>query len=701
MKLPAFVRGIVASLKAAPKQNGTWTPIGPGSGGIDERTLLQRNREWVYVAADKNATSVKGVRFKVMQFEASDDDKEVFDGPLVEFLSQPSPDYTGKDFIYLTALYKELTGNAFWELVTKTSIAPLLPTDIAPVLEDGKFLGYRAPGPRGTQRVITREKMLHDRYIDPARPYWGVGKLQKIGKWVDTSEFLTDFMRNFFVNGSIFGGFLKTEEESVERIKLIRAGLSNDHQGVQNAHKIGVLPKGNEYQAAGTDLGKMQTGESDDRFRDKILAAFGVPKSVLGIVTDVNRANAEATEYGYAKNTVKPIVDDLIEFMNVRIAPLLDPTGKTYFAYDDFIPRNEEIDIKRRESALAKHAYMTVNEVRAEAGLPPVSDGDEIPEPLPAPEPGGDKPEKGKARQMMPLKRTVEARSAAITKPVPRHVRRVVTYERDIDGLADQIAKALKDAVDPDVMAHKSFVSRVEAYEGLVAGKVREFNGKQRNAVIQNLSHIVKAVAKSDLFDMEAEVAAMVDFVSPLLKGLITEQAIAEYLAQGFEGEFDQAASPLSSIVDRAVKRLARSYNKTTATLLRNTLNEGIENNEDLSQLAVRVNTVFDFSDAYRAAAVARTETFYIANEGSREAYRQSGVVKTLRWYTAEDERTCEFCAPEHGRAIGVNETFYPKGYELTGKDGGTLALNYRTIDVPPLHTNCRCFIRPAEIDVT
>ena len=179
------------------------------------------------------------------------------------------------------------------------------------------------------------------------------------------------------------------------------------------------------------------------------------------------------------------------------------------------------------------------------------------------------------------------------------------------------------------------------------------------------------------------------------------EQAIAEFEAQQFPGNLDQHEPRITRIVELAAKRLARSYNNTTANLLKAALNDGINEGDDLAQLAERVRQVYEFSNKVRALAVARTEAFFVANEGSREAYRQSGVVKSMRWYTAEDERTCEFCAPQNGKVIGVNETFYPKGYELEGADGGVLKLDYRAIDVPPLHTNCRCFIRPEIISAT
>ena len=48
--------------------------------------------------------------------------------------------------------------------------------------------------------------VLHDRYVDPARPYWGVGKLARIARWVDTSSYANEFLRRFFVNGATSAG---------------------------------------------------------------------------------------------------------------------------------------------------------------------------------------------------------------------------------------------------------------------------------------------------------------------------------------------------------------------------------------------------------------------------------------------------------------------------------------------------------------
>jgi len=330
--IPPFVKRVWSNIVAKSGDQGSVTAQWIVMGGPEatERNLLANNKEWVFIATDKNSRSVAGIRFKVMRYQRNGDDQEVFDGPMVEFLETPGQNLTGKDFLYLNTAYKELTGNAFWEKLPGNKITPLISTAVTPVIESGKLIAYRYSD-GATVRIIQPDDMLHDRYVDPSRPYWGMGKLAKIARWVDTSFFANEFLRRFFINGATFGGFIETEEESEDRIKLIKVGLANDHVGVDNAHKTGVLPKGAKYQRVTGNMSEIEMGPTDDRYRDKILAGFGVPKTLVGLTTDVNRASAEASEYIYSKYTIKPIADDLIEFLNANVAPLLDTSGRFLF----------------------------------------------------------------------------------------------------------------------------------------------------------------------------------------------------------------------------------------------------------------------------------------------------------------------------------------------------------------------------------
>jgi SPP1 gp7 family putative phage head morphogenesis protein len=54
----------------------------------------------------------------------------------------------------------------------------------------------------------------------------------------------------------------------------------------------------------------------------------------------------------------------------------------------------------------------------------------------------------------------------------------------------------------------------------------------------------------------------------------------------------------------------------------------------------------------YRAARIARTEILRATNEGLRDAFIKSGVVKKWRWSAALSARTCAACLQQHGKVF-------------------------------------------------
>jgi hypothetical protein len=74
--------------------------------------------------------------------------------------------------------------------------------------------------------------------------------------------------------------------------------------------------------------------------------------------------------------------------------------------------------------------------------------------------------------------------------------------------------------------------------------------------------------------------------------------------------------------------------------------------------------------------------------------------VKSIKWYTAEDDQVCEWCEPMDGTVIDINDNFFDQGDTATGTDGATMALDYDNVGSPPLHVNCRCYTQPEDISI-
>ncbi len=100
-------------------------------------------------------------------------------------------------------------------------------------------------------------------------------------------------------------------------------------------------------------------------------------------------------------------------------------------------------------------------------------------------------------------------------------------------------------------------------------------------------------------------------------------------------------------------------------------LSEGLQRGESIPNLARRIRDRVDHIGIHRARLMARTETMYALNEGTKTRYAQHGI-EMVEWLTAWDERTCADCAALNGRVFKVSEA-----------------------PPCPLHPNCRCTLLP------
>jgi SPP1 gp7 family putative phage head morphogenesis protein len=148
---------------------------------------------------------------------------------------------------------------------------------------------------------------------------------------------------------------------------------------------------------------------------------------------------------------------------------------------------------------------------------------------------------------------------------------------------------------------------------------------------------------------------------------------------------------------------MSDSYQHTTLATLESHINDGLQAGESLADITKRVEQVYEFSDNSRAAMVAKTESFRTANDALKTAWQQSGVVKTVRWYTSEKATVCPFCQKMDGTVISVNDVFFKNGESVTAGEGDnaqTMSLDYGDVGAPPLHPLCQCFVRPEDISI-
>ncbi len=136
-----------------------------------------------------------------------------------------------------------------------------------------------------------------------------------------------------------------------------------------------------------------------------------------------------------------------------------------------------------------------------------------------------------------------------------------------------------------------------------------------------------------------------------------------------------QAIDEATMLFCSATNNTATVDLNTAVSRLRSELKEGLIGGEAHTDLAKRVQTLFN--DPSRARTIAVTESSRATNGGSIISYQKSGVVEGSQWLTTSDP--CPLCDELDGEERPFGEPFTVK------KGGGPYAVVYH----PPLHPHC------------
>jgi HK97 family phage portal protein len=188
---------------------------------------------------------------------------------------------------------------------------------------------------------------------------------------------LNTYTNAAFTNMARPEGLLTTDgtisDENFERLKK---RFQQQYAGGRNAMKVFVMDQGMRFIPTSwkpVDLGKKETQRD---VLERIAAAFRVPLAKL-ITEDVNKANAEAAQTDFLRDTVTPRLIRLEEKINEKLMP---EYGDEYFvAFENPLPEDREFRLNERIRNI-KAGYTTRNEERAFDGLPPLPNGgDDLP----------------------------------------------------------------------------------------------------------------------------------------------------------------------------------------------------------------------------------------------------------------------------------------------------------------------------------
>lgn len=376
-----IARAVRALAAASPERlplSSSWqTTSGMLGGGTTTQEAYLRaygQVGWLFAVVNRISEGVAQLRWHGYEPRPDGKREERPDHPAVRLWRDVNDFYTTFEFVETFSQHYELVGEAWWVLLDgpggePVEMWPVRPDRMFPVPSRESYIaGYIYRSPLDGQPIpLARESVIFLRRPNPLDPYRGAGMVQTILADLEGERMAALWNRNFFYNSAEPGGIIEyehglTEPEFQKQVLRWR----EQHQGVANAHRVALIEKG-KWVDRKLSQRDMQFKDLRITNRDAILGAAGIPKAVLGISDDVNRANAEAGEVVFGRWIIRPRAERIKQALNERLAVRF--SGKPIeFDYEDPTPANREQALKEAMDGLTAR-IMTIAEARQKIGM--------------------------------------------------------------------------------------------------------------------------------------------------------------------------------------------------------------------------------------------------------------------------------------------------------------------------------------------
>lgn len=197
-------------------------------------------------------------------------------------------------------------------------------------------------GTAGMIRIPAGEVIVA-RHKSPLNKLDGYSRLWAISRWIDTQESISKSRWAQFINQArpefwveLGPGYTDPDDDMISRME---ARIAAKHQGEFNMGKPIFTPAGAKVTPLSFSPTEMAYHDSMEQVRDMILSSFGVPKSAVGVVTDMTYGSILATLMCFCEQAINPRLAMLGQVLTKQLASRWDDeTRKCKLWWDNCSP---------------------------------------------------------------------------------------------------------------------------------------------------------------------------------------------------------------------------------------------------------------------------------------------------------------------------------------------------------------------------
>jgi HK97 family phage portal protein len=357
----------------------------------DRNEFVKHYKNSVYVAvgaiARKIATQKVIVSRRTIDEQGEKLEPVGHDHPLQQLFMEVNPRDTQWDLWFYTAAWRLVVGESYWWKARNGFGLPkelwhLPPQWVHAIPSETQYIdGYRVEGVFGKEPVeIPSDDVVHLR--EPSLDWSGTGRyygtpaLAAAATPVDLEDAMYKRLYHSFKNyAPPAEKFVTDQELTKQQVMEVYRQVMSQHRAAEHTGRPMILHSGLKP-VGGMMPQEMSYQESLETTMDSILSIFGVPKAVVGLVSDTNRANMEAALESFCQNTINPMLEHIGQHLTQGLAREFEPDLVVHFKPCTVGDTKALHDAWR----LANSAHaVTADEIRDELlGKGPLSSGGDV-----------------------------------------------------------------------------------------------------------------------------------------------------------------------------------------------------------------------------------------------------------------------------------------------------------------------------------
>jgi HK97 family phage portal protein len=602
----------------------------------------------------------------------------------------------------------------------------LPPQFTSPIPDPKKFVsGYQVDLPNGMRHIIPPDQVVWIRRPHPLDPYLSLTPMESAGVAIEIENLARLYNRNYLLNDGRPGGLLVVrgeidDDDKDELRSRFRGNLGTTGQTTVISSDDGVDfvdTSANPRDAAYVEMRRIT--------KEEILAAFGVPESVIGNASGRTFANAAEEHRVFWNETMLPHLEPLARALDelddtyyvdfdtsdVPILVLYKQERERYLMQEfqsGLISANEyrkgtgrkSLDSEVADQLLANPNLVPIANTEkpfsmedqapvAEAGaVPGQPEGPGVPSESPegAPAPGQEM-SPDEAAQLMGQ----TSPGAAVSAPdggAPQAAVVPIPEGQLSEGLSGIQTKMLNRALaDWETKADQS----TDRWTEIVESTLDRFFERQRRVVLEKaLGAKARKSVREQTFDIDQVFdqanwnRQLIEDMRPLFKGILLDAATGIDPSYGQKFDSDELEAYLSTQVERAQKVNSATKDEIAAAILTSLAFSGDEE-EKFSLLKTALEATFSEIALKRKRLIAEHESQTAFNAGVFFGSVSAGVVKK-KWVSRNDDKVCSEHRLLDGKVVDVDAGF----------DVGGVTIRFPGDPLAPASStmNCRCKLR-------